>query len=886
MKNIFIFLCVFVASVLNAQEFKSNWKCSSQRNWIGPEYWSNRLEDWQLNNNRLECINGDKPLRTLHILTHEISSRPSDATIRVKVGRISDQSKLDETAMVGFLFGAGGNGQNYKARSLVHEVSGPGGGIVAVLNGLGQLAFYDNEKNFQLINPSIKSNQSIKVSATSEIELRIDIIANKDLCNIKLSAFDSKNNNTLLGEIQIDNISADRVAGNLALIARQKGQAFWFNDWTISGDRISVHNDRTFGTVMGVMFLQSKGVLKLTAQFPPLGASDPKTASLEISLKGKDKFFSKANANIDNKSWTATFAVPNWETTQDYDFRVVYDLPGLDPKYKYYEGFIPKDPVQKEALVVAAFTGNLNTTGPFAGYKNERTFQFTDKIWFPHTDLDTFVARNKPDLLFYSGDQIYEGMPYLPDKTSGPASYLNYLNKWYLFYWAHGSLTRRIPTIAIPDDHDVFQINLWGANGIKTRAITATLPEHYKNNQHHYAIQGGGYEMSADWVNFVQRTQTSHLPDPFDPSPVEQGIQTYFTDATYGGISFAIFEDRKFKSAPDFVSEAKVVNGNPTVANFDPLMADKAGASLYGERQLKFIKKWAQDWTGAWMKVALSQTILACLQTNTPDYKNDLKLAIPKNTYPTDQIPVMDFDSNGWPQSERNKILKELRKCYTFMIAGDQHLGSLIKHGTDEYEDAGYSFCVPSIANLAARRWLPNTTGTNQLNGSARYTGRYLDGFGNKMNVLAVANPYESGKKPSELMDKAPGYGIVKFFKQTQEIMVECWPRWADPLKDNQFDGWPVVLNMEDNYGTTPQGWLPTLKITGLQIPPVVQVIDELSGELVYTVRARSFQFAPKVFTKNNYTIIVGDPGSANTKTFKGIKPLDKKDKKDLEVKF
>jgi hypothetical protein len=51
-------------------------------------------------------------------------------------------------------------------------------------------------------------------------------------------------------------------------------------------------------------------------------------------------------------------------------------------------------------------------------------------------------------------------------------------------------------------------------------------------------------------MNMIQPTQVSHLPDPYDPTPVQQGITVYYTELNLGGISFAILEDRKFKSAP------------------------------------------------------------------------------------------------------------------------------------------------------------------------------------------------------------------------------------------------------------------------------------------------------------------------------------------------
>ena len=40
------------------------------------------------------------------------------------------------------------------------------------------------------------------------------------------------------------------------------------------------------------------------------------------------------------------------------------------------------------------------------------------------------------------------------------------------------------------------------------------------------------------------------MPDPFDPTPIERGIGVYYTDLTIGRVSFAIIEDRKFKTGP------------------------------------------------------------------------------------------------------------------------------------------------------------------------------------------------------------------------------------------------------------------------------------------------------------------------------------------------
>jgi hypothetical protein len=292
------------------------------------------------------------------------------------------------------------------------------------------------------------------------------------------------------------------------------------------------------------------------------------------------------------------------------------------------------------------------------------------------------------------------------------------------------------------------------------------------------------------------------------------------------------------------------------------------------------------------MKVAVSQTIFANVSTYPDTFLTDAGTPqlqpLPAGVIPKDYKKAKDMDSNGWPQSGRNRALEVLRKGYALMIGGDQHLGSVVHHGTNEWEDAGYSFCVPSIANLWPRRWFPPEPGQNHQEGMPLYTGRYYDGFGNRITVLAVSNPYLSGKEPALLYDRAPGYGIIRLNKKNQQITMECWPRYADPESPDaeQYPGWPVTINMEDNYGREARGWLPVIKTSGLNHPPVIQVIEEETNEIVYTIRAREPVYQPKVFKTVMYTVIIGEPGTDKIKTIKGIQARWSKEQQEIELDF
>jgi len=220
-------------------------------------------------------------------------------------------------------------------------------------------------------------------------------------------------------------------------------------------------------------------------------------------------------------------------------------------------------------------------------------------------------------------------------------------------------------------------------------------------------------------------------------------------------------------------------------------------------------------------------------------------------------------------------------------LAGDQHLGSFIQYGVDDWRDAGYAFCVPAISNVWPRRWFPAKEGKNRTADMPRYAGDFKDGFGNKISVHAVSNPFYSGKKPSRLYDRATGYGIVRFNRNSRNITVECWPRWADPSKPDaqQYPGWPVIVKQQDNYNRKAAAWLPVLKFIGLE-NPVVQVIDEKKDEIVYTIRAAGSSFRPKVFSIGNYTVFAGEPGTDKWQSIKGLKSVSEKDDRVVEIKF
>ncbi|MFO7905877.1 MAG: hypothetical protein ACQESR_08535 [Planctomycetota bacterium] len=568
------------------------------------------------------------------------------------------------------------------------------------------------------------------------------------------------------------------------------------------------------------LYTVANNTLKITAQLYPLKPDEDRDVRLEI--KKGNEWKEVARTKVIEYGWTAPLRVEKWDATRSVPYRIAHG------KNAYYHGTIRRNPRDKEEIVVAGFTGN--SVHPRHGGDISRE------------DIIANVQEMDADLLFFSGDQVY--------------NHRQHYKMWLKFGRDFGEIIKDRPTITIPDDHDVGQPNIWGASGKKS-----TLP----------GASDGGYARPVHYVKAVERAQTSHLPDPFDPTPIKRGIGVYYTDFTWGRISFAVLEDRKFKTGPaGLIPRQGPRPDHIRNPNYDPKSIDVPDAVLLGERQLEFLDTWGQDWRDADMKVALSQTIF-CGGAHVHGKIGGRLHA--------------DLDSNGWPQTGRNKAIDAFRKCFAIHMAGDQHLATIFHHGIDEFRDGCFSFCVPSIANLYLRWWKPLQPGKNREPDSPEYTGDHLDGFHNKLTCYAVANPDDRPTNGNELTTRAAGFGVLRLNKDTREITMECFPRKVDISDPNtkQYPGWPKTIDQRQNYGRAPKSYLPTLVIKGRQ-DPVVKIIRERDGEWIYALRINGTRFKPKVFEDGSYTIEVGE--GENKQVIRNVKSIGLDGDKTLTVQF
>ncbi len=497
------------------------------------------------------------------------------------------------------------------------------------------------------------------------------------------------------------------------------------NDWwnrranEIIDVKVSRENLVAFG-----LYTVSNQTLKMTAQLFPLYPSETREVRLEIK-KGND-WEEIQTQQVNEMGWSALFVMKNWDSNMDVPYRILHG------ELASFEGLIRKDPKDKSELSMAALSCNS---------RKDRG------------DRENFVRNinyQNPDIIFFAGDQVY-------DHSEHTAA-------WLKFGMQFRETFRNRPCITIPDDHDIGQGNLWGEGGKKAE----TRKGH-----------GGGYFYHPEYVKMVERCQTAHLPDPYDPSPIEQGIKVYYTNLLLGGVDFAIIEDRKFKSGPS----GKIPQIGPRPdhirdPNYDPASLDVEGLVLLGERQLKFLNDWA-DQNDGMIKVVLSQTGFCGGAHIHGNKKNRLHA---------------DMDSNGWPQTGRNKALKAIKMANAVHIAGDQHLATVVQHGIVEYDDGPWAFVVPAIVNsIYSRWWWPeDEKGGKNANNRLPWTGQYLDGFNNKITMHAYANPSGEGH--------GAGYGLIRFNKSSDEVTFECWPRFTDVSQEGaeQFAGWPITVKLDN----------------------------------------------------------------------------------------
>ncbi|SHI65536.1 PhoD-like phosphatase [Rubritalea squalenifaciens DSM 18772] len=728
-----------------------HWDRSHDRLFLGGQFWTNPMEDWLIQDGWASCQTSGAN-RNIHSLLYQLSDTSKPFTISTEVSR-PESLKKDDGA--GFRFGIRADIDDHRARCFSYH------GETAGLKG--KTLFIG------------KKETTLEGKIPAHYELTLTGKPSGDKVELTLTV-SNPDDGASLGSVSAT-VAAKQVAGNFSVVSQFTGNkgrpanaGYQFRNWQISGEAFSHHPERQFGPIMWSMYTLSDNrsddgyVMKITALLAPMGEKDNQKVELEVQKDGAWKKLGSAELNTD--AWTATFRVPKWDEKTKTPFRLIYREQHTDSTETAHE-----------------WTGTIrsNPTGPLR--MGALTCQ--NDYGFPYAPVAENLSKLDLDLLYFSGDQLYEnhgGFGII--RTPAIPAIHNYLRKFYQFGWSFREPMRHSPTVCLPDDHDVFHGNIWGEGGAPF-------------NPNAKGPSRGGYRQPARMVNAVHLTNCSHHPDYASPKPCKQDISVYYGDMVYGGVNFAIIADRQWKSGPEHVNTEGSRYDHVADKDFDTSKLDKPGLQMLGERQEKYVEEWAKDWRAHSMKVFLSQTVFAGVATHHGSPKGYLK---------------GDLDSGGWPQTARNKAIDLMRPSMALHINGDQHLTSLSQYGVDKQRDSNWSFCTPAISAGYPRWWLPDELGMeheNRPDHNNANTGEFLDGFGNKVYVYAIGNPVknprEGAKTRYELAhNKASGFGMITIDTEKKTYTMDCFRFLCDATdgkKENQFPGWPVTIHQKENRG-------------------------------------------------------------------------------------
>lgn len=739
------------AAALIELAYIERWGHTYDRVWIGEEFWANPMEDWRINDGWAQCQTSAEG-RSLHSVTRQITDIEQSFAMSIE---LSQSTALKNDGGAGFKLGIKSDLNEY--RSNCFAKNGLDAGIIK-----GELVIGKVKETLDQV--------------PEQGHVVLNIIGSRKGPNYVLQMVAAEpDTNKELGRIRAE-VPAKQLLGNVAVVSQYTGPkqrtgtpGYKFRNWLAGGKALSHNPDQAFGPILWTMYTLSDSrtdegfVLKLSALLGPVGKED--CAEVEMYVKRKDEWMPIGKAGVKQGSWTATYRLPNWDESTETPFKVVYqqEYKAGKPTRHEWHGTILANPTGRPFRLAA-----LTCQNDYA---------------FPYAPVAENIVRMKPDMLYFSGDQLYESHGGF-GVIRGPAepAILNYLRKYYQFGWAFGDAMRHAPTVVIPDDHDVFHGNIWGESGAAMK------------NLEQGTSSKGGYRQPAAMVNVVHHTHCSHHPDFYDDTPVQQDISVYYGDLVYGDVSFAILGDRQFKSGPEHVDTGSGRADHVSDKDFDTSVLDKDGLVLLGERQETFLSEWAGDWRGHSMKVLLSQTVLGGAATHHGGFNGYLKA---------------DLDSGGWPQTARNRAIDIIRPSMALHINGDQHLASLCQYGVKAQRDGNWSFCTPAIAVGYPRWWRADEVGMpheNRPKHGLPHTGEFLDGLGNKMYVYSVGNPEVASKRQryERANQKGSGFGFVLIDTKKKTYTLNAYRFLCDPTDDseeNQFPGWPLVIHQSENRG-------------------------------------------------------------------------------------
>ena len=397
------------------------------RTWLAPQYWANRLADWRLNAGRIECLTSGAGGRTVGVLTRSIPAGNLSGSLIVRTGTLAAGAGFS-----GFLIGAGGGSLDWRAAALVMGASGQGGGFLAVYDNDGRVRFREhtaevNQFAFAELPTTARTGPQPARTLGEDVTLRLDLMSSgSGRFDLTLTARMTATG-ALLSTAKRVGVPDSELVGGVSLISSTRGTGrtarHWLRELQTEGAKIAVH-DRAAGPVLGTLFSMSGQVLKMTAQFMPIGGTDPQQATLQTRLPGASAWTTRQAAAV-GSGFVALFRVAGWDGGQDWEYRIAYAVGTAQEAF--YTGRIPRNPTNQAVVSVAMVNCTIHSVPQPRRVEQRRTQvprrDLPGPLHQPEPVLPVRGTRanlqlQAPDLLVAFGDQYYEDKPTVVNQGS------------------------------------------------------------------------------------------------------------------------------------------------------------------------------------------------------------------------------------------------------------------------------------------------------------------------------------------------------------------------------------------------------------------------------------------------------------------------------------
>lgn len=260
--------------------FNDSWDEHCDQQWAGQYFWSNRLQDWEVRDKRLQTVDPSRyrPNRTTHRMSTQMLSTPVDFSLSVDTGPVESTSVGSYS---GFLIGAGAR-MDYRSAALIHNRHGRNGGLIAGIDEDGTTFILDNGLHKKRLAQSTSPSEYTALSTTLQLDGQF---LENGLYRLNLFALDVERGVVSSTSVDIDSA---RLLGNIAIVSNpgDGNTAHWFDNWKGAGSKLYERASRQFGPVLFSSYTVDRKVLTVNAQYPPY--------ALTTSLHRLYRFFAKA----------------------------------------------------------------------------------------------------------------------------------------------------------------------------------------------------------------------------------------------------------------------------------------------------------------------------------------------------------------------------------------------------------------------------------------------------------------------------------------------------------------------------------------------------------------------------------------------------------------